>query len=50
VGELRGQELLEAISKNGFWFPAKKARDLRQDQGGREVQTGGILVYFEDLN
>jgi hypothetical protein len=23
---------------------------LVQGQGGREVQTGGILVYFEDLN
>jgi hypothetical protein len=23
---------------------------LVQDQGGREVQTGGILQHFEDLN
>ena len=27
-----------------------KKRILVQYQGGREVQTGGILAYFEDLN
>jgi len=27
-----------------------KKRILVQDQGGREVQPGGILAYFEDLN
>ncbi len=27
-----------------------KKRILVQNQGGREVQPGGILVYFEDLN
>jgi len=26
-----------------------KKRILVQNQGGREYQTGGILVYFEDL-
>ena len=27
-----------------------KKRILVQNQGGREVQPGGILLYFEDLN
>jgi hypothetical protein len=27
-----------------------KKRILVQGRGGREVQTGGILLYFEDLN
>ena len=27
-----------------------KKRILVQVRGGREVQTGGILLYFEDLN
>jgi hypothetical protein len=27
-----------------------KKRILVQGQGGREVQTGGIRQYFEDLN
>ncbi len=27
-----------------------KKRILVQNQGGREVQPGGILAYFEDLN
>ena len=27
-----------------------KKRILVQDQGGRDIQTGGILQYFEDLN
>jgi hypothetical protein len=27
-----------------------KKRILVQGRGGREVQTGGILQYFEDLN
>jgi len=26
-----------------------KKRILVQDQGGRNFQTGGILLYFEDL-
>jgi hypothetical protein len=32
--------LLEAISKNGFWFKIK---------ADEKNQTGGILQYFEDL-
>jgi hypothetical protein len=27
-----------------------KKRILVQDQGGCDIQTGGILQYFEDLN
>jgi hypothetical protein len=27
-----------------------KKRILVQNQGGREVQPGGIIEYFEDLN
>ena len=34
---------LEPISKIGFWFKIAP-------KGGAEFQTGGILLYVEDLN
>ena len=39
-------ELLEAISKNGFWLNKPKAY---RDQGGAEFRAAGILRYVEDL-
>jgi hypothetical protein len=36
--------------KTGFFTRSYlKKLILVQDQGGREFQTGGILLYFEDL-
>jgi len=35
--------------KNRILVPRKKARDLRQNQGGLKSQPAGILKYFEGL-
>jgi hypothetical protein len=57
---------LEPISKNGFWFPAKKRGIFDKIKAAARFprfaglpavvfpicgsQPGGILLYFEDLN